>query len=65
MRWVIIIIDPDDKKVKIDWFYLKKIVFDIIRENQFLYIYISLLNLVTSPALVPTVFFSRFFDPLP
>ena len=40
MRWVIIIIDPDDKKVKIDWFYLKKIVFDIIRENQFLYIYL-------------------------
>ena len=55
--------NPDEKKIKIDWFYLKNIVFDTIRGDQFLYI--SLLNLVTSPALVPTVFFSQFVDPLP
>ena len=59
--------NPDEKKIKIDWFYLKNIVFDTIRGDQFLYIYIyiSLLNLVTSPALIPTVFFSQFVDPLP
>ena len=38
MSWVTIIMDSDDKKVNIDWFYLKKIVIDIIREDQFLYI---------------------------
>ena len=48
--------DPNDKKVKIDWFYPKKIVIGTIRGDQLLYI--SLLNLVTSPVLVPTVFFS-------
>ena len=48
--------DPDEKKAKIDWFCLKKIVLDTIRGDQFLYI--SLLNLVTSPVLVFTVFFS-------
>ena len=30
--------DPDDKKMKIDWFNLKKIVFDTIQGDQFLYI---------------------------
>ena len=54
--------DPDDKKVKIDWFYRKKITLDTIQGDQFLYIYIYiyiyLLNLVTSSVLVPTVFFS-------
>ena len=30
-------VDPDDKKIKIDWFNLKKIVFDTVRD-QFLYI---------------------------
>ena len=34
MSWVTIIIDPDDKKVKIDWFYLKKIVLSTIRGDQ-------------------------------
>ena len=38
MSWVTIIMDSDDKKVNIDWFYLKKIVIGIIREDQFLYI---------------------------
>ena len=56
MSWVTIIIDPDDKKVKIDWFYPKKIVIGTIQGNQFLYI--SPLNLVTSPVLVPTIFLS-------
>ena len=38
MSWVTIIMDQDDKKVKIDWFYLKKIVNGIIRGDQVLYI---------------------------
>ena len=38
MSWVTIIMDPDDNKVKIDWFYLKKIVIDTIQRDQFLYI---------------------------
>ena len=31
-------VDPDDKKMKIDWFNIKKIVLGIVREDQFLYI---------------------------
>ena len=31
MSWVTIIMDPDDKKVKIDWFYRKKITLDTIQ----------------------------------
>ena len=38
MSWVTIIMDPDDNKVKIDWFYLKKIIIGTIRGDQFLYI---------------------------
>ena len=38
MSWVTIIMDPNDKKVKIDLFYLKKIVIGTIRGDQFLYI---------------------------
>ena len=38
MSWVTIIMNQDDKKVKIDWFYLKKIVNGTIRGDQFLYI---------------------------
>ena len=56
MSWVTIIMDLDDKKVKIDWFYLKKIILGTIREDQFLYI--LLLNLVTCIVFVATVFFS-------
>ena len=33
--------DPDDNKVKIDWFYLKKIVLGTIRGDQFLYIFLE------------------------
>ena len=56
MSWVTVIMDPNDKKVKIDWFYPIKIILGTIRGDQFLYI--SLLNLVTSLVLVPIVFFS-------
>ena len=56
MTWVTIIMDPDDNKVKIDWFYLNKIVIDTIQENQFLYV---------SLEFVATVFFSSFSDPFP
>ena len=41
MSWVAIIIDPDHNKVKIDWFYLKKIVLDTIRGDQYLYIFLE------------------------
>ena len=30
MSWVTIIMDPNDKKVKIDWFYLKRTILGII-----------------------------------
>ena len=61
MSGVTIIMDPDDKKVKIDMFYLKKIFIGTIRGDQFLYI--SLLNLVTSLIFVLIVFFSPFSNP--
>ena len=63
MSWVATIVDPNDNKVKIDWFSLEKIVLDIVREDPFLYIYF--LKLITSTALIATVFLSQFFDPLP
>lgn len=55
MSWVIIIMDSDDNKVKINWFYLSKIVLSAIPRDQFLYIF---LNLITSTVLSATVFFS-------
>ena len=56
MSWITIIVGPDDKKAKINKFYPKKIVRGTIRADQFLYIY--LLNVVTSPVLISTMFFS-------
>ena len=54
MSWITIIMDPDDKKVKINWFYLNKIVLGTIREDQFLYISLEFdLNTV----LITTIFF--------
>ena len=38
MSWVAIIVDPNDNKVKIDWFYLKKMVLGTVQGDQFLYI---------------------------
>ena len=61
MSWITIIVDPNDKKTKINWFYPKKIVLNSIRGGQFLYI--ILLNLTTSPVLVATVFSSQFSHP--
>ena len=55
MSWITIIVNPDNKKTKINWFYLKKIVINTIRGDQFLYI--SPFNLVTSIVPVVTVFF--------
>jgi len=37
MSWVTMIMDSDDKKVNIDWFYLKKIILGTIQRDQFLY----------------------------
>ena len=56
MSWTTIIVDPDDKKTKINWFYPKKIILDTIRGDQFLYIF--LLNLISSLVLIVKVFFS-------
>ena len=63
MSWTTIIVGPNDKKVKINWFYPKKIVLGTIQGDQFLYIF--LLNLITSLAPVVIVFFPQFLDPLP
>ena len=42
MSWVAIIMDPNDNKIEIDWFLLKKIVLDTVRGDQFLYIFLEL-----------------------
>ena len=55
MNWTTIMVGLDDLKAKINKFYLKKIVLGTIRGDVFLYI--SLLNLITSPIFVATVFF--------
>ena len=54
-------VDLDDLKAKINRFYLKKIVLSIIRGDVFLYI--SLLNLITSPIFVTIMFFYSSSDP--
>ena len=45
MSWVAIIVDPKDNPKSwvaiVELFYLKKIVLDTIRENQFLYIFLE------------------------
>ena len=38
MSWIAIIVDPNDNKVKLDWFNLKKIVIVIVQGDQFLFI---------------------------
>ena len=57
MSQTTIIVGPDDKKAKINWFYLEKIVLGPIRGDQFLYIF--LLNLITSLVPVVIVFFPQ------
>ena len=42
MSWVAIIVDPNDNKIKIDWFYLKKIIIGPVWGDQFLYIIIEI-----------------------
>ena len=59
MNWTTIIVGLEDLKAKINRFYPKKIVINTIRGDVFLYI--SLLNLITSLILVVTVFFLFFF----
>ena len=58
MSWVTIIMNPDDSKVKVDKFYLKKIVIDTVREDQFMYI---LLEVDYKVVLMATVFLSSIF----
>ena len=61
MNWTTITVGLEDLKAKIYRFYSNKIVIGIIRGDVFIYIYIYLLNLITSPILVVTVFFLFFF----
>ena len=63
MSWVAIIVDPNDNKVEINWFLLKKIVIGPIRGDQFSSC-IYFLNLITIAVLNVIVFFSQIFDPL-
>ena len=62
MSGVTIIMDPDNNKVKIDMFYLKKIFIGTIRGDQLFYI--SLLNLVISPVLCSYRVFLSILQPL-
>ena len=62
MSGVTIIMDPDNDKVKIDMFYLKKIFIGTIRGDQLFYI--SLLNLVISPVLCSYRVFLSILQPL-
>ena len=55
MNLTTIMVGLDELKTKINRFYPKKIVLGTIRGDVFLYI--SLLNLITSLVLVDTVFF--------
>ena len=45
--------DLDDNKVKVDWFYLRKIILSTIRGDQFLYI---LLEVGYNTVLIVAVF---------
>ena len=56
MNWTTTIVGQDGKKIKMNMFYLKKIVFGTIQGGGFLYIF--LLNLITSTVFVATVFSS-------
>ena len=42
MSWVINHVDPNDTKTKIDWFYLVKIVLNIVQGDQFFYIILEI-----------------------
>ena len=62
MSQITIIIYPNDKKAKKNQFYPKKIIISTIRGDQFLYIF--LLDLITSLVPVVTVFFLNSLIPL-
>ena len=76
MSWTTSKMDSDDKKRKIDWFELKKIVLGEVWGNQFIYIYIYISSLITnsvldcynvfllvsrSPSLIDSFFFYTIF----
>ena len=62
MNWTTIMVGLDNLKAKINRFYVKKIVLGTIRGDVFLYV--SLLNLITSPIFVATMFFNLSSNPL-
>ena len=51
-------VDLDDKKMKIDWLNLKKIILNIIRGDQFLYISSQMIKLVYLHFLVIWIHFT-------
>ena len=51
MSWTTSKMDSNDKKRKIDWFELKKIVLGEVRGDQFIYIYIYISSLITNSVL--------------
>ena len=54
-------VDPDDKKMMINRFNLKKTILGTIQGDQFLYIFSQVLLQVH--LLIVKVFFSQFLDP--
>ena len=56
MSWVTIIMDPDDNKVKVDWFYLKKIFLDTVRGDQFMYILLEVDYIHSTSGYSPSFF---------
>jgi len=73
MSWVTIIMDPNDNKVKINWFDLKKIVLGRVQGDQFLYIILEVdykyssycysisFSILRSPSLKVSLLFYIFF----
>ena len=73
MSWVAIIVDPNDNKVKVDWFYLKKIVIGTVQGDQFLIIFLEVdykyssyyynisLSILRSPSLRVSLLFYTLF----
>ena len=56
MSWVTIIMDPDDNKVKVDWFYLKKIFLGTVQGDQFMYILLEVDYIYSTSGYSPSFF---------
>ena len=61
MSLVVIVVDPNNNKVEIDWFLLKKIILGIIRGDQFLVLqYSSLKFLIPFSQGLPSILYYHF-----